>query len=31
MNGERWSLQDVKVTDTRETQPADTDRDTESC
>jgi len=31
MNGERWSLQDVKVTDTRETQPADTDRDAESC
>ncbi len=31
MTGDRWSLQDVKVTDTRETQPADTESTTEPC
>lgn len=31
MTGDRWSLQEVKVTDTRETQPTRTDSATEPC
>ena len=31
MTGDRWTLRDVKVTDTRETQPADSDSANEHC
>lgn len=31
MTGDRWSLRDVKVTDTRETQPTRTDSTAEPC
>lgn len=31
MTGDRWSLRDVKVTDTRETQPSGSDNGTEPC
>ena len=31
MTGDRWSLRDVKVTDTRETQPSGSDNGSEPC